>query len=163
MQNCSWLCVTLTIAALAPVALAADRPATQPATQRANRTLIDYFQPLPVKGKLSADVWGAAEVGPRDPDNGLEDRTLEQWCYWDGAVIQGPEGKWHMFASRWPQNLGHRGWSKSLAVHAVSDDVLGPYQDKGLCWPDNKGGKGHNVTALTMPDCRNAITSSETR
>jgi hypothetical protein len=92
----------------------------------------------------------------------LEDPDLEQ-CYWDGAVIQGTDGKWHMFASRWPENLGHGGWWKSLAVHAVSDDVLGPYTDKGPCWPDNQGGKGHNVTALTMPDGRYAITISETR
>jgi hypothetical protein len=135
----------------------------QEPTTRPLRSLIDYFQPIPIKGKLSALAWGAAEVGPRDQDNGLEDRDLRQWCYWDGAVIQGPDGKWHMFASRWPENRGHRGWWESLAVHAVSDDVLGPYTDVGLCWPDNEGGKGHNVTALTMPDGRYAITISETR
>jgi hypothetical protein len=148
-----------TTAALTCLAAAADQPATRPA----RRSLIDYFQPIPVKGKLSDDVWGAADVGPRDVENGLEDRTMKDWNYWDGSIIKGPDGKWHMFASRWPQALGHKGWGKSLAVHAVSDDVLGPYKDEGPCWPDNMGGKGHNVTALTMPDGRYAITISETR
>lgn len=146
----------LTLVVTARCDAAGDKPAHQ-------RTLIDYFLPIPVRGELSKDAWGAAEVGPRDPDNGLEDRTLDEWCYWDGAAIQGPEGRWHLFASRWPERLGHRGWSKSLALHAVSDNVIGPYRDTGLLWPDSMGGKGHNVTALTMPDGRHAVTISETR
>jgi hypothetical protein len=68
-----------------------------------------------------------------------------------------------MFASRWDQSRGHNGWGSSLAVHAVSDKVTGPYVDKGLCWPDNQGGKGHNVTALVLPDGRYAVVVSETR
>src|SRR4030095_16095977 len=44
-----------------------------------------------------------------------------------------------------------------------SDDVLGPYVDKGPCWPDDQSGKGHNVNALIMPDGRYAITISDTR
>src|SRR4051794_4411270 len=51
----------------------------------------------------------------------------------------------------------------SVAVHAVSDSLLGPYVDKGLCWPEEQGGKGHNVTALTLPDGRYAVVISETR
>ena len=54
------------------------------------------------------------------------------------------------------------GWV-SVAVHAVSDTLSGPYIDKGLCWPNDQGGKGHNVTALTMPDGRYAVIISETR
>jgi hypothetical protein len=68
-----------------------------------------------------------------------------------------------MFASRWDQSRGHGGWGGSLAVHAVSDKVTGPYVDKGLCWPDDQGGKGHNVTALVLPDGRYAVVVSETR
>ena len=49
-------------------------------------------------------------------------------------------------------------------MHAVSDNVvIGPYLDKGLCWPGDKGGKGHNVTALALPDGRYAVVVSETR
>ena len=68
-----------------------------------------------------------------------------------------------MFASRWDQARGHGGWGGSKAVHAVSDNLIGPYLDKGLCWPTNQDGKGHNVTALVLPDGRYAVVISETR
>ena len=127
------------------------------------KTFIDYFLPMPITGSLSKDAWGAAEVGPRDVQNGLEDTTMKQWCYWDGQIIKAPDGKYHLFASRWDQAKGHREWGKSRAVHAVSDKVTGPYVDKGLCWPDDQGGKGHNVTALVLPDGRYGVVVSETR
>jgi hypothetical protein len=129
----------------------------------ADKTLIDYFLPAPVRGHLAADAWGAPNVLPRDPQNGLEDVTIKQWCYWDGQILKGPDGKYHMFASRWDQSRGHNGWFGSAAVHAVSDNPVGPYTDKGLAWPDNQGGKGHNVTALVLPDGRYAVVVSETR
>jgi hypothetical protein len=129
----------------------------------ADKTLIDYFLPTPIVGSLVSNVWGAPGVYPRDPRNGLEDTTMKQWCYWDGQVIKGPDGRYHMFASRWDQSRGHDGWWGSSAVHAVSDKLVGLYTDKGLCWPDNQGGKGHNVTALVLPDGRNAVVVSETR
>ncbi len=133
------------------------------AEKSATKTFIGYFLPTPVHGSLTKEAWGAPNVLPRDPQNGLEDPTIKQWCYWDGQIIKGPDGKYHMFASRWDQARGHGGWGSSLAVHAVSDTVTGPYIDKGLCWPDNQGGKGHNVTALVLPDGRYAVVVSETR
>jgi len=129
----------------------------------AEKTLIDYFLPTPVQGRLTKEVWGAGNVLPRDPGNGLEDTTMKQWCYWDGQIIKSPDGKYHMFASRWDQARGHNGWFGSLAVHAVSANAFGPYKDTGLAWPDNQGGKGHNVTALVLPDKRYAVVVSETR
>ena len=129
----------------------------------ATKTFIDYFLPMPITGVLSKDVWGAREVGPRETRNGLEDVTVKQWYYWDGQIIKGPDGRYHMFASRWDQAKGHDGWSGSKAVHSVSDTLIGPYVDKGLCWPDNQDGKGHNVTALVLPDGRYAIVVSDTR
>lgn len=131
--------------------------------QAAEKSLIDYFLPTPIHGKLATNVWGAPGVLPRDSKNGLEDPAMTQWCYWDGKIIKGPEGKYHMFASRWSEFKGHSGWRSSVAVQAVSDDVLGPYTDQGLCWPDDQNGKGHNVTALQLPDGRYAIVVSETR
>ena len=139
------------------------RSFAQKAKSAHEKTMIDYFLPMPVRGALSKDVWGAPGVLPRDPKNGLEDPTIEKWDYWDGQIVRGAEGKWHLFASRWDHSKGHRGWGSSVAVHAVSDDVMGPYEDKGMCWPDNMGGRGHNVTALVMPDGRYAVTVSETR
>jgi hypothetical protein len=127
------------------------------------RTFIDYFQPTPIVGSLTTNIWGAATVGPRDPKNGLEDATMKQWDYWDGKIIKSPDGKYHLFASRWDEARGHNGWFGSQAVHAVSDNLIGPYVDQGLCWPTNGGGRGHNVTALMLPDGRYAVVISETR
>ena len=127
------------------------------------KTFIDYFLPTPISSALDATAWGAATVGPRDPKNGLEDETMKKWDYWDGQIIKAKDGKYHLFASRWDQAKGHNGWFSSQAVHAVSDKVAGPYTDQGLCWPDNEGGKGHNVTALVLPDGRYAVVVSETR
>ena len=132
-------------------------------TAPAAKTFIDYFKPMPIVGSLRSDVWGAPGVFPRDPRNGLEDQSMKQWCYWDGQIIKGADGRFHMFASRWDQAKGHNGWFGSVAVHAVADNVIGPYTDKGLLWPDDQGGKGHNVTALVMPDGRYAVIISETR
>ena len=92
----------------------------------ADKTLIDYFLPMPIVGSLQSDVWGAPGVLPRDPRNGLEDPTMKQWCYWDGQIIKGPDGKYHMFASRWDQAKGHRGWSQSAAVHRSATTRSGP-------------------------------------
>ena len=127
------------------------------------KTLIDYFLPTPIVGTLASNVWGAPGVFPRDPSNGLEDQSMKQWNYWDGQIIKGTDGKYHMFASRWDQAKSFRGWSRSVAVQAVSDNLLGPYRDQGLCWPNDHGGRGHNVTALTLPDGRYAVVVSDTR
>jgi hypothetical protein len=146
---------------LALLASSSLAQSTQPA---GSKTLMDYFLPTPIQGALSKDVWGAEKVLPRDPKNGLEDPTMKQYCYWDGQIIKAPDGKYHMFASRWDQARGHSGWMDSVAVHAVSDNVYGPYEDKGLCFPDSMGGRGHNVTAIVLPNDQGyAIFVSETR
>lgn len=152
----------IALVSVASVALTSAVVAQSPAPAKP-KTFIDYFRSIPPHGALSQDAWGAPNVLPRDPQNGLEDTTMKQWCYWDGQILKGPDGKYHMFASRWDEAKGHKGWGNSVAVHAVSDSLLGPYVDKGMCWPDNQGGKGHNVTALVLPDGRYAVVVSETR
>jgi hypothetical protein len=148
----------------------------------ADKTFIDYFQPTPIVGALTTNTWGAPGILPRDPQNGLEDPSLkdlplvaasgqpdgaaQKWYYWDGQIIKSPNGKYYMFASRWNQAKGHGGWTGSSAVYAVSDNLFGPYIDKGLVWPDvvnGVAGRGHNVTALVLPDGRYAVLISETR
>lgn len=127
------------------------------------KSFIDYFLSMPIIKPLSKDAWGVPTVGLRDTSNGLEDGTMKMWNYWDGQIIKGPDGKYHIFASRWNQAEGHRAWASSRAVHAVSDSLYGPYIDKGVCWPDDESGKGHNVSALVLPDGRYAIIVSATR
>jgi hypothetical protein len=111
----------------------------------AEKTFIDYFQPTPIIGSLTTNIWGAPGILPRDPQNGLEDPSLKdlpqdtnnapadaakKWYYWDGQIIKSPAGKFYMFASRWEQSKGHGGWGGSSAVYAVSDNLFGPYVDK---------------------------------
>ena len=155
-------CLAIGLAGLACVTLAFTSFAQESQPVPA-KTFIDYFLPTQITGQLSPDLWGAAEVGPRGAKNGLEDASMKQWCYWDGQIIKGPDGKYHIFASRWDQSKGHNDWVNSKAVHAVSDTVTGPYVDKGLCWPKDQKGKGHNVTALVLPDGRYAVVVSCTR
>jgi len=139
---------------ISPAELAAKTP---PA-----KTLIDYFQPMPIVSALDAHAWGAETVGPRDTHNGLED-DLTHWNYWDGQILRGKDGRYHLFASRWDHSKGHEEWWNSHAISAVSDTLTGPYTDQGLLWPDSAGGKGHNMVVLTLPDGTFAIVASETR
>lgn len=129
----------------------------------AEKTLIDFFLPMPFFNSLRSDKWGCSTVGKRDIYNGLEDTTCRSYCYWDGPIIKGPEGKYHMFASRWKESGGHWDWLNSVGVHAVSDSIMGPYIDKGLCWPGNQNGKGHNLTILQLQDGTYASVVSDTR
>jgi len=152
-------------ASAAAPAVTESKPAAAADTKPAAKTLIDYFLPTPIQGgTLSKEAWGAPGVLPRDPKNGLEDATAKQYNYWDGQIIKGPDGKYHLFASRWDAAKGHNGgWQGSVAVQAVSDNLYGPYIEKGMLWPDDQGGKGHNVTALVMSDGTYAVVISETR
>lgn len=128
-----------------------------------SKTLIDYFLPMPIVEPLRSDKWGCASVGKRDICNGLEDETNSSYSYWDGPIIKGPGGKYHMFASRWNQSGGHWAWLSSVGVHAVSESVTGPYVDKGLTWPTNSDGRGHNLTILQLKDGTYASVVSDTR
>jgi hypothetical protein len=129
----------------------------------AQTQFMDYFIPMPIIDSLSSNCWGAAAVGPRDQSNGLEDNSISQYCYWDGGIIKGSDGLYHMFASRWNQSAGHNGWFDSVAVHATSSNLYGPYTDKGMCWPNNQNGKGHNVFPFIGGDGKYYIIVSDTR
>lgn len=156
------LASTLACLALTTAVFAQEKAPAAVAPAPAGKTFIDYIQPMPILSPLTRDIWGADGVLPRDAKNGLEN-IENKYCYWDGQIIKGPDGKFHIFASRWDEPKGHNGWFGSIAVHAVADNVYGPYIDQGPCWPNDQGGKGHNVTALVLPDGRYAIVVSETR
>ena len=140
---------------------------TSPAAA-APQPLINYFQPMPIVGTLSTTVWGAALVGPRDPANGLEDNGAaggvgpqqETNFYWDGKIIKGEDGKYHLYCSHWlhsngfgPPAGGTTGWERSIPMEAISDNVMGPYVTQGDAYTTNREGNnmGHNVTALVAP------------
>lgn len=115
---------------------------------------MDCFDPMPIVEKLSDDVWGCDLVGARDQGNGLEDRTMANYAYWDGGIIKDDEsGKYYMFASKWDQAKGHGGWKNSVAIYATSDNLYGPYvEQEGLLWPDNRNGAGHNVFPFKLKE-----------
>jgi len=135
----------------------------------APKPLITYFQPMPIVTPLSTTVWGASSVGARDPGNGLEDKGsaggvapgAEKNFYWDGKILKGEDGKYHMYASYWtysdgfgpPTGASGTGWQSSIPMQAVSDNVMGPYVTQGDCYAKNQEGnnKGHNTTALITP------------
>jgi MYXO-CTERM domain-containing protein len=133
------------------------------AEARAASQLMDYFMPTPIIDSLSTTAWGAAQVGPRDPSNGLEDKTLAKWVYWDGGILKAPDGTYHMFASRWDQSNGHNGWMCcSYAIHATSKSLYGPYTDLGTFYTFD-GGKGHNVTPFVLPNGQYGVSISGVR
>ena len=108
---------------------------------------MDRFLPMPVKGPLTSDTWGAAQVKPRYIENGIED---PEWSYWGGNALLGDDGKYHLYVCRWPENAekGHMAWPNSEVVHAVSEDSFGPYKVLETI------GKGHNPEIFQLSDGR---------
>jgi MYXO-CTERM domain-containing protein len=134
----------LAVAPWSPDARAADAGA---------KTLIDYFLPTPIICPLTSNTWGAASVLPRDVCNGLEDATNMQWQYWDGKILRGADGKYHIFAGRWPQDKGFADWPNSVIVEGVSNDtVVGSYiPTLNAPWTYDNG-KEQNVTGTALND-----------
>ena len=129
------------VLALAPAARAADG---------GTKTLIDYFQPTPIVCPLTSSTWGAAGVLPRDTCNGLEDSTNKLYQYWDGKILKGADGKYHMYAGQWPQNKGFSDWPNSVIVEAISNGtVIGSYV---LSTTTPFTGKEQNVTGAVLSD-----------
>jgi len=111
---------------------------------------MDRFLPIPPVGSLSSDTWGADNVLPRYVDNGLEDM---EWSYWGGNALKGPDGNYHLFVCRWREDSrkGHMEWPRSIVVHAVSENPLGPYKVQESI------GKGHNPEIFQLQDGRYVI------
>jgi len=54
--------------------------------------------------------------------------AMDDYWIWDPSVIKGPDGKYHMFASRWSKRYGFGNWvTNSEVVRAISDRPEGPY------------------------------------
>jgi hypothetical protein len=59
------------------------------------------------------------------------------WC---GSMVEGEDGKFHLFYSRWPTALGFQAWvSDSEIAHAVADQPGGPYQHVEVALPARGG------------------------
>ncbi|MFK7692033.1 glycoside hydrolase family protein [Paenibacillus sp. HJGM_3] len=62
---------------------------------------------------------------------------MEGYWVWCGSVVKGEDGRYHMFASRWPKSLPmHPGWIvASEVVRAVADRPEGPYAFQEVVLP----------------------------
>ena len=62
---------------------------------------------------------------------------MEGYWIWGASVIQGDDGHYYMFASRWPHNLkfGPHWLTNSEIVLAVSNNPEGPYKFKKVVLP----------------------------
>jgi len=71
---------------------------------------------------------------PAPMDGGFR---MDGYWIWCGSVIKGDDGKYHMFASRWPKTTGFGPYwlTNSEIVHAVSDKPAGPYKFSDVALP----------------------------
>ncbi|MDX1284530.1 MAG: glycoside hydrolase family protein, partial [Draconibacterium sp.] len=60
----------------------------------------------------------------------------DDFITWGGSVVKGDDGKYYMFASRWPKKLSMSAWvTNSEVVLAVSETPDGPYEFEKVILP----------------------------
>lgn len=75
----------------------------------------------------------AEMVQPIPLENVQIDRAWNIWC---GSMIEGYDGKFHLFYSRWPRSVGHEAWiSHSQIAYAVAEQPEGPYKHVNVPLP----------------------------
>jgi hypothetical protein len=83
----------------------------------------------------------------------FSDPDFNIWC---GSVVEGDDGKFHMFYSRWPRANGHLAWvTHSEIARAVSDSPFGPFRHAEVVLPDRDrkfwdGACTHNPTVVRI-------------
>ncbi len=87
--------------------------------------------------------------------------AMDGYWIWCGSVVKSDDGKYHMFASRWSDQLTFAPhWvTNSEVVHAVSDTPEGPYVFADVALPPRSpeywdGRMTHNPTIHRHPDGR---------
>jgi hypothetical protein len=60
----------------------------------------------------------------------------EGFHVWGASAVRGPDGKYHLFYSRWPTTTGFQSWvTHSEIAHAVADHPGGPYHPVDVALP----------------------------
>jgi len=80
----------------------------------------------------------ASRLLPADKNSGLQMPDYWIWCSSAiRATNPGEDGRFHLFASRWPRALSMAGhWpTNSEVIHAISDTAEGPYQFESVALP----------------------------
>lgn len=111
----------------------------------------DRILPIPIHEGLEEEgIWGADGVVPRDIHNGIED---PKWSYWCISGFKGADGRYHMYACRWPSDdpRGHGAWPESEVVYATGDKPTGPFTYQYTI------GKAHNAEVVKLKDGSYAI------
>jgi hypothetical protein len=75
-----------------------------------------------------------SRVKPLPASNRFAEKDFFVWC---GAPVKGPDGRYHLFYSRWPVKAGFApGWAlHSEIACAVSDKPAGPYKHVNVALP----------------------------
>ena len=82
---------------------------------------------------LAGDPDFSVQLRPSPQTAKFEDSNYYIWC---GTAVKDDAGKWHLFYSRWPRELGHTAWvTDSEIAHAVSDSPLGPWKHQNVALP----------------------------
>lgn len=81
----------------------------------------------------------------------------ETYSHWGGSVVLGDDGRYHMYYSRWPKQLGWAWVTDSEIAHAVADSPFGPYEFQDVVLPrrDREHWDGwctHNPTVQRFGD-----------
>ena len=67
-----------------------------------------------------------AQLKPAPVNGGFR---MDGYFVWGMSVIEGKDGKYHGFASRWPTKVDFKNWvTNSEIVHAIADRPEGPYR-----------------------------------
>lgn len=87
---------------------------------------------LELKEKSKNELFHNLGKAPRTPAF-----QCEGYWVWGSSVIQGDDGKYHMYVSRFPKSLPfHPGWMVvSEIVHAISPTPEGPYKFSDVALP----------------------------
>lgn len=99
----------------------------------------------------AADYDFAAMLQPVPLTAKWTDTNYNIWC---GSEVKGGDGKYHLFYSRWPRQLGHNAWvTDSEIAHAVSNSPFGPWKHHDVALPARgtnfwDGSCTHNPTIL---------------
>ncbi len=79
-----------------------------------------------------------AQMRPAPVDGGF---ALPDYWVWCGSPIRGDDGRYHLFASRWPRSLSFAHWAVcSEIVRASADRPEGPYRFEEVVLPRRGGG-----------------------
>jgi hypothetical protein len=83
---------------------------------------------------LGAELDLGSRVEPLPAVNRFGEKGFFVWC---GAPVKGPDGRYHLFYSRWPVKVGFApGWAiHSEIAYAVADAPAGPYRPVNVALP----------------------------